>query len=144
MGYKVKIYGDLKTLEKTWDLIHYLSIQHGMPEEDADVFAVAVGEAYGNGLQYSDEHESELIMQFKEDKIIAEVINYGDEIDFKGIDAFDTEQDFMRYKDGKLGIPMIKTLVDEVKYSHYDGKNKLELIKNIKPNVLKGEENENN
>eukprot|EP01156_Anaeramoeba_ignava_P002836 Anaeramoba_ignava/a219715_3.p1 GENE.a219715_3~~a219715_3.p1 ORF type:complete len:145 (-),score=29.32 a219715_3:16-450(-) len=143
MGYKIKIYGDLNTLEKTWDLIHFLSIQHGMPEQDADVFAVAVGEAYGNGLQYSQEHESELIMNFYEDKIVAEVINAGEEIDFKNIDAFDTEQDFMQYKDGHLGIPMMKTLVDEVSYSHADGKNKLELLKKINLNVVKGENNEN-
>lgn len=144
MGYSVKIYGDLNTLEKTWDLVHYLSMQHGMPEQDADVFAVAVGEAYGNGLQYSEEHESELILNFYKDKIIAEVINEGKEIDFKSIEAFDTEQDFMQYKDGKLGIPMIKTLVDEVTYSHSNGKNKLELLKKIKLNMQKGENNENN
>lgn len=135
MSYEIKIYGDLKSLEKTWDLIHYVSIQHGMPEEDADVFAVAVGEAYGNGLQYSNAHESELILTFLHDKIVAKVTNQGEKIDFKSIDAFDTEQDFMKYKDGKLGIPMIKTLVDEVKYTHSNGKNTLELAKFINTKV---------
>lgn len=143
MNYKVKIIGDLKNLEKTWDLVHFLSIQHGMPETDADVFAVAIGEAYGNGLQYSPEHTSRLVMKFYDDRIIAEIINIGEEINFKTIKAFDNNQDFMQYKDGKLGIPMIKTLVDDVVYSHSKGKNKLELLKRIKTNVLKGESNEN-
>ncbi len=132
MDYRVKIDGDINHLENTWDLIHYLSIQNGMPEADADVFAVAVGEAYGNGLQYSPDKLAELILIFSQEKVVAQIINQGKSINFKSIDAFDTEQDFMQYKDGKLGIPMIKRLVDEVKYSHENGKNILELLKYIK------------
>jgi anti-sigma regulatory factor (Ser/Thr protein kinase) len=49
------------------------------------------------------------------------------------------------YKDGKLGIPMIKRIVDDVTYSHEKGMNKLVLLKYIKhePYEVKGENNEN-
>ena len=145
MSYKVKIIGNIEEQEKTWDLIHFLSQQHGMSEEEADIFAVAVGEAYGNGLLYSPDKYSELLIDFKKDQIIVEIENNGKEIDFKAIEEFDNEQDFQMYRDGKLGIPMIKVLVDDIKYSHSNGKNKLVLSKKIKSdkNVLKGEKNEN-
>ena len=85
MSYKVKIIGNIEKQEKTWDLVHFLSQQHGMSEEEADIFAVAVGEAYGNGLLYSPENYSELLIDFKEDQILAEIENDGKEINFKGI-----------------------------------------------------------
>ena len=145
MSYRVKIIGNIEEQEKTWDLVHFLSQQHGMSEADADIFAVAVGEANGNGLLYSPDNYSELMLDFQSDRVIAEIENSGKEINFKGIEEFNNEQDFQIYKDGKLGIPMIKALVDKVTYSHSNGKNKLILLKYIKSdkNVLKGENNEN-
>jgi len=145
MSYKVKIIGDLKNQQKTWDLVHFLCIQHGMREENADVFAIAVGEAYGNGLQYSPDNYSELIMEFQTETIVAEIENVGDEINFEEIEKFNKNQDFQQYKDGKLGIPMIKALVDDVLFTRKNGKNKIVLSKIIKSNknVLKGENNEN-
>ncbi|SRR6056297_767476 len=145
MSYKITINGDLGNQEKTWDLINFIFQQHGMPASDADVFTVAVGEAFGNGLLYSPDNCSVLTLSIHRDRIIAEVVNVGKKINFKAIEEFDTEHDFMQYKDGKLGIPMIKTLVDDVNYSHDKGKNKLILLKYIKndSNVLKGEKNEN-
>ncbi len=132
MNYQVKIKGNEDNIEKTWDLIHFLSIQHGMKEETADVFAVAVGEAYNNAITYSSNSDmSELTLNFQKDVIIAEIINFGDFIDFDNIQKFEKDQDFMQYSEGKLGIPLIKTLVDDVKYERKNGKNKIILIKNI-------------
>ncbi len=130
MNYQVKIKGNEDNIEKTWDLIHFLSIQHGMKEETADVFAVAVGEAYNNAITYSSNSDmSELTLNFQKDVIIAEIINFGDFIDFDNIQKFEKDQDFMQYSEGKLGIPLIKTLVDDVKYERNNGKNKIILVK---------------
>jgi len=130
MTYQVKIKGNEDNIEKTWDLIHFLSIQHGMKEETADVFAVAVGEAYNNAITYSSNSDmSELTLNFQKEVIIAEIINFGDFIDFDNIQKFEKDQDFMQYSEGKLGIPLIKTLVDDVKYERNNGKNKIILVK---------------
>ncbi len=130
MNYQVKIKGNEDNIEKTWDLIHFLSIQHGMKEETADVFAVAVGEAYNNAITYSSNSDmSELTLNFQKEVIIAEIINFGDFIDFDNIQKFEKDQDFMQYSEGKLGIPLIKTLVDDVKYERNNGKNKIILVK---------------
>lgn len=145
MDYIVEIRGDEKNLEITWDLIHFLALQHGMAEIDADVYAVAVGEAYSNGIQYSPGHSCKLVLKFNPEKFMALVINNGQPVDFKNIEAFDCEQDFMQYKNGKLGIPMIKKLVDKVNYSYENGENKLKLVKFIKNINInsKGEHDEN-
>ncbi|MBN2279728.1 MAG: ATP-binding protein [Candidatus Marinimicrobia bacterium] len=131
MSYKVIIIGNIDEQEKTWDLVHFLCQQHGLTEKEADVFAVAVGEAYGNGLLYSPGHYSELLLDFQMDQISAEITNKGEEIKFHEIDEFSKDQDFQKYKDGSLGIPMIKTLVDEVTYTREKGKNRLILKKFI-------------
>ncbi len=133
MGYSVRIKGDESLLERTWDFVHFLCIQHGMKEEEADVYSVAIGEAYTNAIQYSKdepgENNSELILYFEDEEIVAKIINKGDLIDFENINAFNTHQDFLQYSAGKLGIPLIKTVVDDVVYERINGKNIVTLIR---------------
>jgi len=133
MGYIVSIKADESFIERSWDFIHFLCIQHGMKVEDADVYAVAIGEAFVNGLQYSNdkagENNTELRISFEDEEIIAEIINSGNPIDFENIQAFNTQHDFLQYSAGKLGIPLIKTVVDDVTYKRINGKNKLTLVR---------------
>ncbi len=129
MSYIVTIDGNTEDQEKTLDLVDFLCRQHGMSKPDADVFSIAVGEAYDNGLLYSPDRHSILKLIFHSTKIEAEISNKGKKIEFDNIEKFDTSQDFMKYKDGKLGIPMIKALVDDVKFFHKSGHNFLTLTK---------------
>jgi len=74
-----------------------------------------------------------LELHVNETEIKAIVISKGDAIDFDNIEPFDIHHDFLTYKDGGLGIPLVKALMDDV---HYERKanstNKITLIKHIK------------
>lgn len=106
-----------------------------MIDEEADVFAMAVGEACKNALDYSKNNDEEiffeLVLILNDEKIIAEVANQGAPIDFDRIEPFDKNQDFMQYKEGGLGLPIIKKFMDEVHYKRENEKNILSLVKYI-------------
>ncbi|MCF7885529.1 MAG: ATP-binding protein [Candidatus Marinimicrobia bacterium] len=104
-----------------------------MADRDADVFAMAVGEACKNAVLYSTANNKvfELILNINNKRIVAEVTNKGEPIDFDNIEPFDKRQDFMQYRDGGLGIPIIKKVIDKVEYERINGLNKLSLIKHI-------------
>jgi anti-sigma regulatory factor (Ser/Thr protein kinase) len=105
-----------------------------MVEKDADVFAMAVGEACKNAILYSKGNDKfELVLLLSKKRIIAEIINKGDPIDLNSVKAFDKDQDFMQYKNGGLGIPIIKKFMDEVNYERKNGRNKLTLVRKISP-----------
>ena len=47
-------------------------------------------------------------------------------------DSFTIDQDFMQYKNGGLGLPLIKSMVDSVEYSRKSNSlNELIIIKKI-------------
>ena len=110
----------------------YIALKQGMVEKEANVFAMAVGEACKNAIIYSKgNNKFELVLMISKNRISAEIINKGDPIDFNSVKAFDKGQDFMQYKNGGLGIPIIKKFMDEVNYERKNGKNKLTLVRKI-------------
>ncbi len=123
--------------EQTRDTIHSICVEHGFDEMDANRMEMAIRETCQNAIQYGIHPEREpyynLELHVNETSIKAIVISKGDAIDFENIKLFDIHQDFLTYKDGGLGIPLIKALMDDV---HYERKanstNKITLIKHIK------------
>lgn len=110
-----------------------------MVEKDADVFAMAVGEACKNAVLYSreEDHEKkfELMLVINEKRITAQITNKGKPFNIDAVPAFNKEQDFMQYKNGGLGIPIIKKFMDEVNYKREEGKNKLTLVRHLSSRV---------
>ena len=110
-----------------------------MIEKDADVFAMAVGEACKNAVLYSreEDHEKkfELMLVINEKRITAQITNKGKPFNIDAVPAFNKKQDFMQYKNGGLGLPIIKKFMDEVNYKREEGKNKLTLVRHLSSRV---------
>lgn len=134
LNYKITISGTKNHLEKTRQLVHFIAMQHGMDEMEADLVEMAVAEACENANLYgaNQDHTAnfQLELSINKNSLKAVIIDRGDAIDFDSIEAFNIEQDFMTYKNGSLGIPLIKKLMDEVRYERKpDESNELTLIK---------------
>lgn len=123
--------------EQTRDTIHSICREHGIGEMDANRMEMAIRETCQNAIKYGIHPEEKsyynLELHVNETEIKAIVISKGDAIDFDNIEPFDIHHDFLTYKDGGLGIPLVKALMDDV---HYERKanstNKITLIKHIK------------
>lgn len=149
-SYKVSISGDRNHLEETRELIHFVSRQHGLDVSEADVVEMAVSEACLNVLRHGKTKGDRAVFRldiFVDERSIKAVIkDRGEAFEFDSIEPFDINQDFMQYKDGGLGIPLMKVLMDEV---HYERKtrdiNELTLVKYIRPKSRKrGKERDEN
>lgn len=141
--FKIAISGTRQHLEQTKSLVHFISTQHGLDIISADLVEVAIGEACDNALRHGTgdkkSHSSfNLELSINENIITAVIIDWGKPFDFDKIEPFSIDQDFMVYKNGGLGIPLIKTLMDEVYYTRKpDNTNELTLIKHLGSKVKK-------
>lgn len=111
-----------------------------MDEQDSNLIEVAVAEACHNALSHMEDRDGSAGFQLKlyinQDAIKAVVLDSGEEFEFNGIEPFSIEQDFLKYKNGGLGIPLIKVLMDEVDYKRIQDKtNQLTLIKYFSPRL---------
>ncbi len=89
-------------------------------DEEVDIIEMAIFEACHNAFRYGNKRKNkslcELRLIYGNQSIKAIVINYGKEFEVKEKESFSIEQDFLQYRNGGLGIPLIKTLMDSVKY----------------------------
>ncbi len=110
---------------------HYCNI-----DEEIDVLEMAILEACHNALCYGSKRKSkslcELKLYYDNQSIKAVVTNYGKAYEVLEKDSFSIDQDFLQYKNGGLGIPLIKSLMDSVEYSRKsNNKNELIIVKKI-------------
>jgi len=130
--YILHIYPNEDYLEKISDIIQTLSAQSGMNYEIADIVELAIVEACNNALNHGDQGDLPIDLEISiDDRAIKAIIqNTGNKINFSEKEPFNVNQNFLNYRNGGLGIPLIKKLMDDVIYDRTpDHKNKLTLIK---------------
>ncbi len=116
---------------------------------EADVIERAVAEACHNALFHEPADEDnptfELELYLNKEAITTVVKNKGKAFNFDGIAPFNIRQNFLEYKRGGLGIPIMKAIMDEVYYERKSGNlNVVTLVKyiNTKAKRREGEHNE--
>ncbi|MEE9167495.1 MAG: ATP-binding protein [Candidatus Neomarinimicrobiota bacterium] len=140
--YRITISSSRKHFHQTRELIHFISRQHGLGNSDADLVEMAVSEACHNVLRHGstteDQARCHLEIRIDEKSIKAVIRDKGEVFEFDSIEPFDINQDFMQYKNGGLGIPLMKVLMDDVRYERKpENINELTLIKYLKPRTKK-------
>ena len=104
--------------------------------EDIDIIEMAILEACHNAVRYGSKRKNKSLCKLKlsydNHSIKAIVKNYGRVYEVLEKDSFSIDQDFLQYKDGGLGIPLIKSLMDSVEYSRKSNNmNELIIVKKI-------------
>ncbi len=105
-------------------------------EEVVDILEIAILEACHNAVRYGTKKTNKSLCELKlfcdNQSIKATVINYGEAYKVAGKETFSIDQDFLQYKNGGLGIPLIKSLMDKVEYSRRkNDKNELIIMKKL-------------
>ena len=128
----LKLVPDEIGLEKISSVISDLIGKTGIDIEIADIIELSVVEICQNALRHGAEGDpsAELQIYINNEEFKAVVTNSGPFIDFDDKNTFDISQDFMNYKNGGLGIPLVKKLMDKVEYERTpENLNKLTIIK---------------
>ena len=110
---------------------HYCS-----DDDEVDIVEMAILEACHNAILYGSKRENkslcELKLYYDNQSIKAIVRSYGKAYEVLEKDSFSIDQDFLQYKNGGLGIPLIKSLMDSVEYSRKSNNmNELIIVKKI-------------
>ena len=126
-------FDDLEQARK--DIIDFCR-HYSNSDDEVDILEMAILEACHNAIRYGSIRKNkslcELKLYYDNQSIKAIVRNYGEAYEVIEKDSFSVDQDFLQYKNGGLGIPLIKSLMDSVEYSRKSNNmNELIIVKYI-------------
>lgn len=104
--------------------------------DEIDILEMSILEACHNAVRYGSKRKNKSLCELKlfydNQSIKAIVRSYGKAYEVLEKDSFSIDQDFLQYKNGGLGIPLIKSLMDSVEYSRKSNNmNELIIVKKI-------------
>jgi serine/threonine-protein kinase RsbW len=124
-------------LEQARESINNFCREYCQIAEEIDILEMSILEACHNAIRYGEKKKNKCLCKlglfYDNHSIKAVVRNYGKAFKVFEKESFSIDQDFLQYKDGGLGIPLIKSLMDSVEYERKsDDINELTIIKNLK------------
>ncbi len=105
-------------------------------DNEIDILEMSILEACHNAVSYGSKRKNKSLCELKlfydNQSIKAIVRSYGKAYEVLEKDSFSIEQDFLKYKNGGLGIPLIKSLMDSVEYTRKSNDmNELVIVRKI-------------
>ena len=108
------------------EFIHSLVLKVGVSAEVTEDIILAVDEACTNIIKHSYKFfpDGEIIvkMKYADNKVLITIIDYGEHFQPHKISKPDLQEYYKHKKVGGLGMYLMKTLMDDVKYSSVPGK----------------------
>lgn len=119
------------------DFISENALSAGIDEAVVDKIMLAVDEACTNIIKhaYKSSPEGEIILtiDYDENKFTITIIDYGKSFEPERVPLPNLQKYYKEHKVGGLGMYLMKSLMDDVKYTSIPGKyNRVLLSKNIK------------
>ena len=119
------------------DFISSKASNAGISTEEIENIMLAVDEACTNIIRHAyksfPDGEIFIKLEYNSDKIIISIVDHGNTFDPKTVPDPDLQKYYRNGRVGGLGMYLMKTLMDDVKYTSVPGKyNKVLLSKRIK------------
>jgi len=119
------------------EFINSIGAQAGLDQSDIGKLELAVDEACANVMEHAYDHDAtkEVIIRalFDAETVRISIVDNGRGFDPKSIPQADLERLVAERRSGGLGMRLMKSLVDEVRYEFEPGqKNELHMMKRIK------------
>ena len=126
---------DLKSLDPLREsMVTYLR-ERALDERTVAIVELCCYEAVANIIEHSQpsDVDNRILVRcsLHDRRVRCEIIHCGPEFDITQAPMPDIQQHFKQGKNQGLGIYMIRTLMNEVAYSHEQGRNKLVLVKKL-------------
>lgn len=125
-----------ENLSEIRDFIKQIAEQAGMVQDQADKVMLAVDEACTNIIKHAyrsiPDGEIHISISYSDKKFVVKIKDYGTSFEANSIPEPDLQKYYREKRVGGLGMYLMKTLMDEVKYVSIPGKyNQVLLSKNI-------------
>ncbi|NUN09925.1 MAG: ATP-binding protein [Ignavibacteriaceae bacterium] len=134
--FELSVRSTTEELSAIRDFIRQSISPAGITDEAMDKIILAVDEASTNVVKhayhYAKDKEIKIQLELKSESCVVTITDFGDSFDPNEIPQPNMKQYLEEKRVGGLGLYLMRTLMDEVQYTSYDGKyNKLVLIKKI-------------
>jgi serine/threonine-protein kinase RsbW len=135
-GNELKVKSKTENLSLIRDFVSEKALDAGLPVAAVEKIMLAVDEACTNIIKHayksSPEGEIFLNVDYDDEKFTITIIDYGKSFNPETIPQPDLQKYYREHKVGGLGIYLMKSLMDDVKYTSIPGKyNQVLLSKNI-------------
>ncbi|MGB5531318.1 MAG: ATP-binding protein [Ignavibacteriaceae bacterium] len=133
---KFKVKSKTENLSVIRDFVSENALNAGIPMAKVEDIMLAVDEACTNIIKhaYKSSPEGEIIIniEYNKEKFTITIIDYGKSFEPESVPLPDLQKYYREHKVGGLGIYLMKSLMDDVKYTSIPGKyNQVLLSKNI-------------
>ena len=133
---ELRVKSKTENLSLIRDFVSDKALDAGLPVAVVEKIMLAVDEACTNIIKHayksSPEGEITLNVEYDEEKFTITIIDYGKSFNPESIPQPDLQKYYREHKVGGLGIYLMKSLMDDVKYTSIPGKyNQVLLSKNI-------------
>jgi len=133
---ELRIKSKTENLSVIRDFVSENALTAGIPVSTVENIMLAVDEACTNIIKhaYKSSPEGEIIIniEYNKEKFTITIIDYGKSFEPERVPLPDLQKYYREHKVGGLGIYLMKSLMDDVKYTSVPGKyNQVLLSKNI-------------
>ena len=135
-GSELRVKSKTENLSAIRDFVSENAQNAGIPMAKAEDIMLAVDEACTNIIKHayklSPEGEIRINIEYNKEKFTITIIDYGKSFEPETVPLPDLQKYYREHKVGGLGIYLMKSLMDDVKYTSVPGKyNQVLLSKNI-------------
>lgn len=134
---ELRVKSKTENLSEIRDFVSINARDAGIPEAIVENIILAVDEACTNIIKHaynlSPEGEIVIKIDYDEEKFMVTIIDYGNSFDPNRVPLPDLQKYYREHRVGGLGMYLMKSLMDDVKYSSVPGKyNQVLLSKKIR------------
>lgn len=125
---------DIKSLDQIFNTIHDFATKVQLGENIIFILSLATEEIFTNMIKYNSKNQNDILIDFVKDnnKIMVTFTNFDVEpFDINKVKTYDTNLNLKERPVGKVGIHLVKKMIDEIKYDYKNRNSKITLIKYV-------------
>jgi anti-sigma regulatory factor (Ser/Thr protein kinase) len=125
---------DIKSLDFIFDTIHDFAKENKLSEKIIFVLNLASEEIFTNMIKYNSTNQNDILIDLVKDndKIMVTFTDF-DAIafDINKVKTYDTNVSLKDRPIGKIGIHLVKKMIDDIKYEYKNRNSRITLIKYV-------------
>lgn len=130
-----KFIRSISTLEQVFDFIRDFSEQNDIDADITHALDLSIEEIFTNMVKYNPGRDEDIILGLvvKNGKAIVSLTDFEDQpFDLVASKVYDLDQSLEDRPVGKLGLYLVKKLMDKIDYQHKNGKTIITLVKDLR------------
>ena len=129
-----KFVRSLEQLDRVFEFVAVFTDKNSLDSFTRNAINLAVEEIFTNMIKYNPDitQAIQLEMRLQEQEVIVTMTDYEEEpFDLTTIKVYDLEKSLEDRPVGKLGLHLVKKVMDKIEYSHRDGKTVIIMVKHL-------------